>query len=76
MTMQRVHLDISSDIFDKVFDFLNQLPKNKLKIEIENNFYKDNLTLQEHTSVFEDFLTHSQEVETVEKFDRDALHER
>jgi len=75
MTMQKVHLDISSDIFDKVFYFLNQLPKNKIQVTIEHDS-KENLTPQQHQSIFEDFLTYSQEVKTVQKFDRDALHER
>ncbi|MEA2029609.1 MAG: hypothetical protein U9N49_11625 [Campylobacterota bacterium] len=35
MTTQKIHLDISSEIVDKVLNFLNQLPKNQLKIEIE-----------------------------------------
>ncbi len=35
MTMQRVHLDISSDIFDKVMFILENLPPNKIKYTIE-----------------------------------------
>ncbi|KIM13012.1 MAG: hypothetical protein KU38_02930 [Sulfurovum sp. FS08-3] len=33
--MQRVHLDISSDIFDKVMFILENLPPNKIKYTIE-----------------------------------------
>ena len=35
--MQTVHLNISNDIFDKVMFFLENLPKSKVKLEIENN---------------------------------------
>lgn len=35
MTMQRVQLDISSDIFDKVMFFLENLPKNLVTITKE-----------------------------------------
>ena len=35
MTMQRVQLDISSDIFDKVMFFLENLPKNLVRISNE-----------------------------------------
>jgi len=35
MTMQKVHLDISSDIFDKVMFILENLPPNKVKYTIE-----------------------------------------
>jgi len=38
MTMQRVQLDISSDIFDKVMFFLEHLPKNKIKLNFDNVF--------------------------------------
>jgi len=76
MTMQRVHLDISSDIFDKVIFFLENLPKNKVKVNIEHGFIEENTTLQKSQSVFEDFLNQAQEVESIQKFDRDTLHER
>ena len=36
--MQTVQLDISSDIFDKVMAFLEILPKNKIKLNIVNQF--------------------------------------
>ncbi len=36
MTMQRVQIDISSDIFDKVIHFLEKLPKNKIKFSFKN----------------------------------------
>jgi len=41
MTMQRVHLDISSDIFDKVIFFLENLPKNKVKFSIDKKLNTD-----------------------------------
>ena len=34
--MQTVRLDISNDIFDKVMFFLENLPKNKIKLNFEN----------------------------------------
>jgi len=76
MTMQRVHLDISNDIFDKVIFFLENLPKNKVKVNIEQGFIEENTTLQKSQSVFEDFLNQTEEVESIQKFDRDTLHER
>jgi antitoxin YefM len=37
-TMQRtIQLDISSDIFDKVMFFLENLPKDKVKLQIADN---------------------------------------
>lgn len=43
MTMQRIQLDISSDILDKVMFFLENLPKNKVKFDFEdNNFNYEN----------------------------------
>ena len=38
MNMQTVQLDISSDIFDRVMAFLEILPKNKIKLNVINNF--------------------------------------
>jgi len=35
--MQTVRLDISNDIFDKVMFLLQNLPKNKVKLSIEEN---------------------------------------
>lgn len=37
MTTQRIQLDISSDIFDKVMFFLENLPKNLVRISTEPN---------------------------------------
>lgn len=37
MTTQRVQLDISSDIFDKVMFFLENLPKNKITFNVDNS---------------------------------------
>ncbi|HHH18975.1 MAG TPA: hypothetical protein ENK86_00470 [Campylobacterales bacterium] len=67
MTTQTVRLDISNDIFDKVMFFLENLPKNKIKLELEK---------REPDSLFGDFLNHSQSVDVIQKFDREALHER
>ena len=39
MNMQTIQLDISSDIFDKVMSFLEILPKNKVRVTM-NNLYK------------------------------------
>ncbi len=44
--MQKIHLDISSDIADKVLNFLNKLPKNHLKIEIEPTKYDSNTPIK------------------------------
>jgi len=41
MTTQRIELDISSDIFDKVMFFLENLPKEKVKITFLNNAKKE-----------------------------------
>ena len=35
--MQTIQLDISSDILDKVMFFLENLPKDKVKLQIGNN---------------------------------------
>ena len=37
MTTQRIQLDISSDVFDKVMFFLENLPKNLVRISTETN---------------------------------------
>ncbi|RKY52294.1 MAG: hypothetical protein DRP93_08370 [Candidatus Neomarinimicrobiota bacterium] len=37
--MQTVRLDISSDIFDKVMFLLENLPKSKVRLKIENNIF-------------------------------------
>ncbi len=41
MTMKTIHLDISSDIFDKVVSFLQMLPQNKVHLKIDNNENKE-----------------------------------
>ncbi len=35
MTTQRIQLDVSNDIFDKVMFFLENLPKNKVKLNFD-----------------------------------------
>ena len=39
MNMQRVQLDISNDILDKVMFLLENLPKSKVKLKIMNNIF-------------------------------------
>ncbi len=75
MTMQRVQLDISSDIFDKVMFFLEHLPKNKIKLSFDNVF-NQSFPKVEKKLIFGDFLNHTQKVNTITKFSRDELHER
>jgi len=36
MNMQTIQLDISSDIFDKVISFLEILPKNKVRVTMND----------------------------------------
>ena len=76
MNMQRVQLDISSDIFDKVIFFLENLPKNKVKLNFETVSNQKNSQKKEQNLMFDDFLNHSQKVNTITKLDRDELHER
>lgn len=73
MMTQRIQLDVSNDIFDKVMFFLENLPKNKVKLNFENilNSHKD-----EDNSMFGDFLNTTQKVKSITNLDRDALHER
>ena len=42
MTINRVQLDISSDIFDKFISFLEILPSNKIKLTKKDTIYIDN----------------------------------
>ena len=76
MNMQRVQLDISSDVFDKVMFFLENLPKNKVKMHFETVLNQKNSERKEQNLIFGDFLKHSEKVNTITKFDRDKLHER
>jgi len=76
MSMQRVQLDISSDIFDKVMFFLENLPKNKVKLNFDNILNPKNIQKKEQDLIFKDFLNHSQKVNNITKFDRDELNER
>ena len=75
MKMQRVQLDISNDIFDKVMFFLENLPKNKIKLNLDTVFTQ-NTSEVDQKLIFGDFLNHTQKVNTISKFDRDELHER
>jgi len=76
MSMQRVQLDISSDIFDKVMFFLENLPKNKVKLNFDNVLNPKNVQKKEEDLLFGDFLNQSQKVNTITKLDRDELNER
>jgi hypothetical protein len=48
MTMQRIQLDISSDIYDKVIFFLENLPKNTLAEFFQTSPLVDNISLDRH----------------------------
>ena len=76
MSMQRVQLDISSDIFDKVMFFLENLPKNKVKLNFDNVLNPKNIKKKEEDLLFGDFLNQSQKVDNITKLDRDELNER
>jgi len=75
MNMQRVQLDISSDIFDKVMFFLENLPKNKIELNFDTVFNNNSPKLEQKL-IFGNFLNHTQKVNTITKFSRDELHER
>ena len=75
MNMQRVQLDISNDIFDKVMFFLENLPKNKIKLNFDTVLNQNNSKVEKNL-IFEDFLNQTQKVNIITKFDRDELHER
>ena len=72
MTMQRVQLDISSDIFDKVMFFLEHLPKNKIKLNFDNVFNQSSSKVEQKL-IFSDFLNHTQEVNTITKACKDRV---
>jgi len=76
MNMQRVQLDISSDIFDKVMFFLENLPKNKVKLNFGNITYNNPIPTKEQNLMFGDFLQNSQKVNSVTIVSRDELNER
>ena len=73
--MQRVQLDISNDIFDKVMFFLENLPKNKIKLNLDTVLNQKSSKVEKNL-IFEDFLNQTQKVNIITKFDRDELHER
>jgi hypothetical protein len=37
MSMQHIELEISSDLFEKVISYLEKLPKQKVRIKIDNS---------------------------------------
>ncbi len=41
MTTQRIQLDVSNDIFDKVMFFLENLPKNKIRLNFDSSPKKE-----------------------------------
>ena len=81
-------LDVSNDIFDNIMFFLDNLPKNKVKLEVKEsllssknssllNFIQQSKEQNlEKKSLFSDFLNHSQKVDSIVKFNREELHER
>ena len=75
MNMQRVQLDISIDIFDKVMFFLENLPKNKIQLNFDTVFNKNSPRVEQKL-IFGNFLNHTQKVHNIKRFTRDELHER
>jgi len=73
MAMQKIQMEVSPDIFDKVMFFLENLPRNKAKITITN---PDKPSLRNTQKRFGDFLSHTQQVDRIMIVDRDALHAR
>lgn len=62
MNSQRIELDISSDIFDRVVAFLKLLPQNKIKFKsIKNNL------IAEKESISEDTLLQSLQISSMDK---------
>ena len=51
--MHTIRLDVSNDIYDKVMFFLENLPKNKVKLQLEKN--DNNMTKKEKKSLVEFF---------------------
>ena len=41
MTTQRIQLDVSDDIFDNVMFFLENLPKNKIRLNFDSSPKKE-----------------------------------
>ena len=86
--MYTIKLDVSNDIFDNIMFFLDNLPKNKVKLEVKEsllssknssllNFIQQSKEQNlEKKSLFSDFLNHSQKVDSIVKFNREELHER
>ncbi len=52
MNTQTIQLDISIDIFDRVVKFLKTLPKNKIKLKIEDNIIFKKKGIITNTSKF------------------------
>jgi len=73
MTMQKVHLDISSDIFDKVMFILENLPPNKVKYTIEKELQNIEKILDEEQHYYEKLLSNmtpkDKEVASKESFE-------
>jgi|GEM_PF-2837521 len=81
--MISLNIDIKESAYDKIIYLLSHL-KDDVTIKTHPSVSKDIIiqdknelkTLQKSQSVFEDFLNQAQEVESIQKFDRDTLHER
>ena len=72
--MHRIQLEISNDIFDNVMFFLENLPKNKIKLKRRESATEN--TGAEQKKIFEHFLGHTQKVNTLKIPDRETLHAR
>ena len=67
--MQKIELEVSNDIVDKVLFFLTNLPKDKIKVN------KNNKQVQSE-NLFDDFLSQPYKIDKFQKYSRDRLHER
>ena len=73
MTMQKIQMEVSLDIVDKVMFFLENLPRNKAKITITN---PEKPSARKTQKRFDDFLSHTQQVDRIVMVNRDELHAR
>ena len=55
--MHTIRLDISNDIYDKVIAFIEKLPKNKIKLQIETK--EDKTTPDNNAGSLVDFFRSS-----------------
>jgi hypothetical protein len=54
--MQTIRLDVSNDIYDKVMAFIENLPKNKVKLQLEK---KEKLSDKEESNSLVEFFQSS-----------------